>query len=1698
MDKSLKKNIEERFDELIVNIINYFCDQNIIEINHKNNIAFSKSPTDHSHITKKSCTSIIQQILIHMGIIKADYKLSRDDIIGIIIIIENKLSKESIILYMGYFFNNITSCDNDEQLLEQLNNMIISRFYTNDIEFFKTIIFNQYYLNKKKYNMEQKTNNTDLHFINMISYIDTLLYYLIYKPLTNDTEVMIRTDRGILDDGIDKYDIYNIKSISMDNLLHLNNRLDRKHDELSQEELREIKDHRYFIDKNKPFLCSDQQKEKLIKSKKKGGGKKKSKRSHECPSQFYEIPNYSNLILDYYKMADTRDKWGFGDGWEIQSISPPEKLPDSEKKSQSWFDYFKESIFRDEERDKGYFKNENMCQRRTTYGDIVRGYEEFPEPAETRRQAIEYSVPVYKLYKKDKKDDILINKLNNISINKKLNELWYYGDDLHVVNIPINPEYNNIYFRKTFSFNELYINDNEKILEDTTPTSDEFIHSGIPILWFYKIWEDNFNEHVNKDDKCKNFEKFIFQKDIMVNLLLQFKRLILLNSKFNEETLCFFIILGFLMYVTSNITKDNSSNNQSYHVFDKEFELNNEINTFINNDASKYLGFLYEKIPNILTSKKLDKHLDEKMMRGRVLEQKKIFSKILLFNSFLSSMSTITLIWSGIENIYFREDNIEILNKQRDELKNKLNELRNELYFGYDDYGKDLDFLRGLARQRQVDNFDDKYQLILSLESQIKTLDKAIDKISPTNHEKLGWDFAGELKNVLIKHGFSGTDDDIIRINEQWFPKFAETLPHQFIQFLQDIHRSELIDKYNVLRNELYFGYDDYGKDLDFLRGLERQVVNFEDKRKILSSLENQIKALDKANEIKGWVFAQELKSLLKKHELSYNDSDIILINEQWWPKIAITNPDQFFQLLADEHSGIHSALKSSNSSETHDIQSADSFTHHYTLPAQARSMPQRNSKPSLDLFSLNNASFAIPQGPNWINLILVSVHGVEHREKTHDGFHTNTTHFNYVLQNTSGVQYTYQNNQLGSISMVNQLNSQELALYLLQTNGTQVKKDSSFGTLLPFIDYSADDDDNALHGIYLFSYNNITKETRQTKLISNKDLKDFLKKSGRRSFSTIDLTHYVNQLIEKKNISNVRVLASSCQGFVNKTIFSNIPEFKSYFQNEYFSITNMFTFIRENKLDKALEGVFVPFKDSQPFGTVIGVPYGVTDETVLQYTLRNKNYTSTFQLMISRSDVKNLTEAFKAPHVEGNFFRQSIEDQYLYLLNYVSGYSSEKNLKYIPLWEKENETSSYKDILKLWNDPTLRSQYNWDKLKIPNKNLPKFGPKGGGIEDKITLEKLDTYFNTKLPINIDNIENSKDFLSKIISKIKKIENQFNMLFTMEQDSFSSKDKKLYLIYVFTYFFQHVFPTIEDKYDKYFKQIEIIKKKIEKINAKIYHTIDEKTYFIHFNSMDVELINLFEKFNNGETIDLSDYEKIITNVWAKYIFLNDVSLTENNEYILNEMNRIDNLQGEALLLISKLQTINEDEEFDIEFDEDNSNIFFKDSLRLKLPQYKKNIKEHANAYINSIRDNYDSYTLNIELYMKYFEIINEQLKDFKSNISMINEILTFIRTYIYSNFDKLSKSLTKVARDKINQILIKNFNYEQNLVYSQHFEDVLRTLETHEINDKNLLYYIRVNDKSKIKNFMIDFESEYDNLQDYYIKKILYYELDKI
>ena len=53
MNKILNEKINQNFDEFCVNIINYFCDKNIIEINDQNNICFSKNPTDNTKKKKK-------------------------------------------------------------------------------------------------------------------------------------------------------------------------------------------------------------------------------------------------------------------------------------------------------------------------------------------------------------------------------------------------------------------------------------------------------------------------------------------------------------------------------------------------------------------------------------------------------------------------------------------------------------------------------------------------------------------------------------------------------------------------------------------------------------------------------------------------------------------------------------------------------------------------------------------------------------------------------------------------------------------------------------------------------------------------------------------------------------------------------------------------------------------------------------------------------------------------------------------------------------------------------------------------------------------------------------------------------------------------------------------------------------------------------------------------------------------------------------------------------------------------------------------------------------------------------------------------------------------------------------------------------------------------------------------------------------
>ena len=732
MNKLLEEQITERFDEILVNIINYFCNENIIEINKSNDIVFSKAKEKNTLHKKESCILIIQQILINMNIIKSHYKLTRDDIIGIIILIENKLSKESIILYMGYFLNNIKSCETndktDEELLDDLNNLIISKFYTNDIEFFKTMLMNQYFLNKKNFCLHLDTDTVDYEFTKIFTYFESMLRELIYIPLKINTEVQIINDK-ILDDGIKRDDVYKIRKISVDNLLHLNLR----DDQLTDEELKQNEHPKYLIEENKPFRCNRIQLDKLLRSKinKKGGRPKSRKR---CPDEYYNEPEHSELTFYKIDTKLNRIDERFRDGWKWQQINPPIPSIKKKEKKQTWGDWWWdiknsnsleladkvmgviETGVKNEDRDlsgniKVFFKNEDMCQRSTVVNGkrMLNPYGSQPKKVITRKQAIVDSQDylVYNLYKGDS------------IINLKLKELWYYKSDLLPLKIPINPELNIITRRNIFSFRSLDINNN-KILENKSDITNEFIHSGIPILWFYKIYNEYLIDYTDEavDDFIILYKLFEKNKKIK-KLLLNFKRLILFNNKFDEETLVFFIILGSLMYITSNLKKNDNTMTREYYIFDIEFKLNSMIQNILN-DKFKYIKFLYKQIPFVLQSEALATHIELTDMIYADEQWRKTVNMLILGSNLINGLSTLININSDLDK-YFKT-NKEYLEKKKIELENKANELRDTLFFNQPG-------IEGLRKQQP--DLENKLMKFNMIENELKQVKSSLDLVYP-------------------------------------------------------------------------------------------------------------------------------------------------------------------------------------------------------------------------------------------------------------------------------------------------------------------------------------------------------------------------------------------------------------------------------------------------------------------------------------------------------------------------------------------------------------------------------------------------------------------------------------------------------------------------------------------------------------------------------------------------------------------------------------------------------------------------------------------------------------------------------------------------------------------------------------------------------------------------------------------------------
>lgn len=162
---------------------------------------------------------------------------------------------------------------------------------------------------------------------------------------------------------------------------------------------------------------------------------------------------------------------------------------------------------------------------------------------------------------------------------------------------------------------------------------------------------------------------------------------------------------------------------------------------------------------------------------------------------------------------------------------------------------------------------------------------------------------------------------------------------------------------------------------------------------------------------------------------------------------------------------------------------------------------------------------------------------------------------------------------------------------------------------------------------------------------------------------------------------------------------------------------------------------------------------------------------------------------------------------------------------------------------------------------------------------------------------------------------------------------------------------------------------------------------------------------------------------------------------------------IDSIQGEPVFINSRLQSLPEDDALE-ESDIIDRNIFYNDSLLFKLPNYKNHITEHGKKYIDDIISNYSIFSLYKELYMKYFENIDTQLKKISNDCSKINIIDKLINT-------------------DLAQIMKKYYN-------------------TPEYNTEQ---YTKTN--NELENIVYDFKMKYNELLMKTLDEILYYELYK-
>jgi hypothetical protein len=1650
MDSVLNQKINERFDDFLINIINYFSNQNILEkINNK--IIRSNSEMDKPFIKKKSALATIQQILIHMEIIKPSYRLTRDDLMGIIVLIETKLSMESLILYMGYFLSNSDSCETndktDQQLLSQLNNLMINRFYTNDVEFFKTILINQYFINKQKFCLHFSLDKLDYDLDNMLSTIETMLRELISIPIKKHDEVKI-INNTILNDGINRYDVYKIKSISVDNLLDYNNTYNGLNDELTDIENKKIQNYEYFFEKDKPFVCNGNQLKTLISSKqKKEGGNPKSKKKlkkngivvntsnqkksargggiHNCTPEFEEIPDYFTLKHDFEE-AEYYNPLGYRNGWEIKSVTVPEDLLkkqyEDKKKPQSWSQYFKKKligIVEDEYKDRAYFTNKNMCQRTTTYPPSNLDIDEDEDDDEqdvrnptTRSEAIHFGTEflVYKLYKDDSvifslyskadevkrtADNALAELIKTTSIqseetssatleaarttaamaserarvlkaaldevvdcNKRLDKIWYYQTDLLPVKIPINPEYNKFERRTIFSYPLKHVN-NHIILENRESISDEFLHSGIPILWFYKI----FKEYIGDMQIPEEFKQIdnIFQHKIY-DLLILLKRYILFNNSFNEETLSFFISLGAMMYTTTNLSKhgiiqkgyifkeykpisDIPLNNYPYYLFDEEFYFNDIIKDMIKNNNSKYLPFLNEKIPYIFNSHNLLNKLDYKIEDNeeKIMNWENTLAIIALLA--LTGIPTMITIASGFQN-FFNSGNHNFLVNKQNELINETNDIKNKLYFN----DAIVEELRGVPR--------------------------------PIESSK-------QLEYGLLQHNLYVAQNQLNQITHR-----IQTIASTLLMRKQEL----LEQRYSIRNIEIY----------------DPSIVD--DKQK------------------------QREARIPKRAQLRKLTHEINNINKQL--KIIVPQETELHRDLGDYYDFMHFCVNVETYSRAGIIIKSQNVSHvvsnygHLSIPQHMNNSNIINGIVDMALNKGLSTRLNI-NSTGTVAQIFVYLHGVEPPSGFGLGTVSNLTHFNYIVVETDKVPILDLNQQHGTVALSGMADAKLPKQLLFNSSITPLEG----LTAVPNFVYMTGDTDpinapskDRLDGIWLNLYNKNTGAFQEVQLVNNTDIAKILQKQirmGNPFITAPELVQILRGIRQGLGIQpqNTHFAIHSCQGFANETLYQDIPELSSIKINDKNTFFPVEIHSRLPETVVANKSVHDLSRESFKPGEVISVKHQVriTDSTPVKYKIRLTTDWNSYYVAMNFRSWLNFNREVKS---RINFWqRMSPIQQYYAMMVYKHSKLEEVGQKDFNDAPKELQKSlgNARFLLQELNSEESRiyEPQNWDKLVSGKKIIkPKSDPvvdsynkkwKGGEGDNSKSFDdiplftqevdydeitKLSDYFDSKLTVSLTDLSNSENICDKYIFILKKLIQQ--SLIVLKEYIFD--DVKIFYNYI-----NHYIAYIEEDLYRLFRfQLDKINELSDKIKNKFKKLKEiDLDYLYHPN-----LIKIFTKYQSGDKIEENEYEYIIKNVWAKHIFINDLSLTNSEEDLLNQIKHIDSIEGTLVVKTDQpiLDTTNPENY--------TYKCMFSDSLLFKLPNYEQHIQVNGNKYIKDIISNYSDYFNFKELYLKYFENIKIQIEQLSNNLpetkkkdikNLINVELTEIKKKTEIKF---SKSIT--------------------------------------------------------------------------------------